>query len=842
MKTAEETTRRICADIDGVVQGVGFRPFVYNLAGRLGLAGDVRNTAAGVTVCLEGNRENIDLFLRKLKTDAPPHARITAVHIVEHTPIGSERFEIIESAPAGTQARTLVLPDLATCDACLAEMHDPDDRRFSYPFINCTHCGPRYSIIGHVPYDRPNTTMAEFEMCEACRREYEDPADRRFHAQPIACPHCGPTIELWDSDGNATGADTTGTNVIEEAGRILADGRILAVKGLGGFHLLCDGENREAVERLRRRKHRSEKPFALMYPDEERIRRDAFVNEEEAAMLHSAEAPIVILDRRSSCRVADSVHSGTGYSATGYSGTGYSGAGGEATIGIMLPYTPLHHLLLEAFPAPVIATSGNISEEPLCIDEYEALSKLSGIADRFLVHNRPIERAVDDSIVRYMDGRMRVLRRARGFAPLPVNVRAAQVDGGHGGPGDHGPDRGDHGFHDSRGDQGGHGDPRHGDGEVGRRAILAVGAHLKNTVAVAPQTAGEAGEARGAGDVGDAGGTIPVFLSQHLGDLETESSYRAFVHTSGALTELFRLEPSAVACDLHPDYASSRYAEETGLPLHRVQHHFAHVLSVMAEHGLVGPVAGVAWDGVGLGDDGGIWGGEFLECTTSGYHRFGTITPFRLPGGDQAAREPRRSALGMMQACDFDMDAGLGSRDSEPAVADGVPKALRSALTRGINAPFTTSVGRLFDGFASILDIAQFNSYEGQAAVMLEQCAMRSHSGLHYNIDIYEKQSYCECDWRQAFSKVIADYKAGSDVSRIARGIHVALAESIRAVVSRSGLADVVLAGGCFQNRLLTEETAERLRRDGMRVWLAQHVPPNDGGIALGQAYYLLHR
>ena len=805
VKSSEATGARVCAEIEGVVQGVGFRPFVYSLARGLGLTGDVRNTSAGVTICIEGDREDIDLFLRKLNTDAPPHARIATMHITEHEPCGSERFEIVESASESRQTRALVLPDLATCDACLAEMRNPDDRRFGYPFINCTHCGPRYSIIRTVPYDRPNTTMDAFRMCPECRAEYEDPADRRFHAQPVACPACGPAIALWDARGRVT---ARGDAVPAETGRLLEAGNIVAVKGLGGFHLLCDGENRDAVERLRHRKHRSEKPFALMYPSEDLLRRDAFIREQEAVMLRSSEAPIVLLDRSEGARVFDSESAGGG-------GSGRSSGG--TTIGAMLPYTPLHHLLLETFGRPVIATSGNLSEEPLCTDEYEALERLSGIADAFLVHNRPIERAIDDSIVRLIDGKMRVLRRARGFAPLPVFVRS-----------------GGERETDARSE------PAGGRNRAGAGPVLAVGAHLKSSVAIAGRERNESTHAdapprnaapssTAATHSHDASTRTPVFLSQHLGDLETEASYRAFVRAARALGELFDIKPKVVSCDLHPDYRSSRYAAGTGLPVVTVQHHYAHILAVMAEHGLKGPVLGVSWDGVGLGDDGTIWGGEFLECTRVDYRRVGALTPFRLPGGDQAAREPWRTAFGMLSAC------GKGT-------SAAVPGVLRSAVERGINAPLTTSAGRFFDGFASILDICHYNSYEGQAAVMLEQCASRATESRHYGIDIREDRPYREFDWKGLLAAVERDHVAGESVESIAKGVHEALSEGIRSMVSRSRLEDVVLAGGCFQNRLLTEETADRLRSDGRRVWLAETVPPNDGGIALGQAYHVLSR
>ena len=799
------TDTRVRIDVDGVVQGVGFRPFLYALACELALSGEVCNTPNGVRVHVEGDRRNVTRFLERLEIDAPPHSRIHGVSVTPETPRGANGFEIRRSTSVGAKT-ALVLPDIAVCDVCLAEMRDPDDRRYRYPFINCTHCGPRYSIIRRIPYDRSNTTMARFDMCPDCRAEYEDPADRRFHAQPVACPVCGPQTELWAAGGALLERKEDAVVAAIEA---LRAGKIVAVKGIGGFHLMCDARDSDAVNRLRRRKRRPKKPFAVMYPDLEAVGEDALVPAPEEAALVSSEAPIVLLRRRQRCGVASEV------------------APGLATIGAMLPYAPLHHLLLEELGTPLVATSANLSEEPICTDEREAVDRLAGIADLFLVHDRPIERAVDDSVVRVIDGAARVLRRARGYAPLPI---LTGVDG-----------------------------PQ----------VLAVGGHLKNSVAV---THGNR-----------------VFLSQHIGDLETEAAYSAFLRAHADLRRLFDVDPEIVACDVHPDYASSRWAEDAGYPVQPVQHHYAHILSVMAEHDLCGPVLGVSWDGAGFGEDGGIRGGEFLRCTLAEYTRVASLRQFPLPGGDKAAKEPRRAALGLLFAAfgsaafgDVALgDAVSGERLSRDAVSggvpgetagwpngvvsggvpgqaarrpngvvsgdvpgetaawpDGVPPPLRAAIEGGVHTPATTSAGRLFDALASLLGICHINAYEGQAAMQLEEAAMSADAGRDYAIAMRDGEQCRELDWFPLLESVLGDLSAGVEVSAIALGVHRALAAAIVSVAADFGLKDVVLSGGCFQSKLLTERAAAGLRREGFRVWLNESVPPNDGGIALGQAVH----
>jgi hydrogenase maturation protein HypF len=658
----------------------------------------------------------------------------------------------------------VILPDLATCSDCLREVFDPSNRRFRYPLTNCTNCGPRYSIIEDLPYDRPRTTMKHFPMCDACRAEYDNPADRRFHAQPNACPRCGPHLELWDAAGEVQAIHD---DALRAAADALRRGDIVAAKGLGGFHLLVDGRNQEAVLRLRRRKLREEKPFGLMYPDLEWVRRDCEVSEAEVQILHSPESPLVLLRRSRSGEpgrtqrvpfgarhlpIADMVAPGNPY------------------LGIMLPYTPLHHLLLAEVGFPIVATSGNRSDEPICLDEREALTRLAGIADVFLVHNRPIARQVDDSVVRIVLGREMVLRRARGYAPFPVPV------------------------------------------EKSLPPLLAVGAHQKNTLAIA------------------AG--CQVVVSQHVGDLDTPLALEAFRRVAGDLPRLYALEPRAVVCDQHPDYHSTRHAEMMGLPIVRVQHHYAHVRACMAEHGLSGPLLGVAWDGTGLGLDGTVWGGEFLRVPSSGFERVAHLRIFRLPGGERAVREPCRAALGLLYEL---LGEELFARDdmaplrSFSSVERGL---LRGVLHSGFNAPWTSSAGRLFDAVASLLDIRQTVAFEGQAAMELEFAVEGVASVGAYPFDIAESGVI---DWGPMVRAILQDLTDGSAVGTVARRFHDTLAEIIVAAARRAGEQTVVLSGGCFQNAYLLEQTVTRLRAAGFRACWPQRIPTNDGGIALGQ-------
>ncbi len=750
-----EEFQRVRAVIRGAVQGVGFRPFVYRLATGLQLSGWVVNSPAGVIVEAEGATDRLSEFLLRLSREAPPRASIQSFEATFLDPAGFTSFEIRPSVAGERTA--LVVPDIATCPDCLREVLDPIDRRYRYPFTNCTNCGPRFTIITALPYDRPNTSMAGFVMCEACRAEYETPSDRRFHAQPNACPACGPHLELWDRSGRVVASRD---EALLAAAANLRAGLILAVKGLGGFHLMVDARDEGAVGRLRRLKAREEKPFALMYPSLEDVRADCRVSEPEARLLTSAEAPIVLLERRSEQLAGDRRAIAAGV------------APANPYLGVMLPYTPLHHLLMRELGFPIVATSGNVSDEPICIDEREAIGRLGPMADLLLVHDRPIVRHADDSVVRVMLGRETVMRRSRGYAPLPVPLRS---------------------------------DPG---------AVLAVGAHLKNTIAVSIGT--------------------NAFVSQHIGDLETPQAFQAFREVVGAFERLYEWRPATVACDLHPAYLSTRYALETGLRIVPVQHHAAHVLACMTENGLDEPVLGVSWDGTGYGLDGTVWGGEFLKVGPEGITRVAHLRTFALPGGEQAIKEPRRAALGVLH--ELDGDTLFEATDLAPVAAFTRPEraVLRQVLARRVHTPRTSSAGRLFDAVASLCGLRQRIRHEGQAAMELEFALAGEQTDETYPFAIVAADP-AAVDWASTIRSVIADVRAGVKAGRISARFHNTLAEMIVAVARLDGGPRVVLTGGCFQNRYLTERTVARLRAEGFRPYWHQRIPPNDGGIALGQ-------
>ncbi len=716
MNPQAATAQRIRIRLQGAVQGVGFRPFVYNLARELGLRGWVLNSARGLVVEVEGPPEGTRLFLERLEKERPPAAVIHSRE-VEHLPAcGAEDF-VIRPSDDEAEPTAGVQADLATCEACLNELLDPADRRHLYPFINCTNCGPRYTIILDIPYDRPATTMREFSLCGACLREYTNPTDRRFHAQPNACPQCGPQL----------------TMPVSEAAQELRAGRILALKGVGGFQLLADARSEAAIERLRQRKRRDEKPFALMMADVAMVRRHCELSPDEEALLNSSAAPIVLLKPRDVPGLAPNV------------------AGSSPYLGVMLPYSPLHHLLMRECLFPVVATSGNRSDEPIAIDNEEAKTRLAEIADVFLMHNRPVARPCDDSVVRWSRGGASLVRRARGYAPLPVPVNAALP------------------------------------------AVLAVGAHLKNTVAI--------------------GVGRQVILSQHVGDLDTLEARSAFERAIEDLCRLYRFRPELVACDLHPDYASTQWARASGLPVVAVQHHHAHLAACAAENSLEGPYLGVAWDGTGYGLDGTVWGGEVFLVENQRFERVAHLKPFRLPGGEAAVREGWRVAAAL------EWETGLEPR---------CPPALVQMLERDVNAPRTTSVGRLFDAVAALLGVAEVNHFEGQAAMRLERSI-----GARPPDDAYPLP---EGDWGPLLHAILEDRRRAVPVSTMAARFHNALVGWAAAVALRSGCRQVVLSGGTFQNRYLTEKLSEKLEAEGCRVYTHRAVPPNDGGIALGQA------
>lgn len=749
--------------IRGAVQGVGFRPFVYRLARELQLTGWVNNSGQGVVVDVEGEPSPVASFLYRLRHEHPPRAFIQSFEYTVLDPTGAAEFLILPSDTSGEKS-ALVMPDIALCDDCRQELFDPHNRRYRYPFINCTNCGPRFSIITALPYDRPHTTMREFTMCSACQSEYDNPADRRFHAQPNACPACGPRIAMWNPTGTSPGESGEPLALAVAA---LNTGKILAVKGIGGFHLMVAAGDRDAVRRLRERKHREEKPFALMFPSLQAVQEVCFVDEQEEQLLGAPEAPIMLLLRRPAG------------ATTAQPGIAENVAPRNPYLGAMLPYAPLHHLLLHDFGAPLVATSGNLSDEPLCIDEREALRRLSGIADCFLVHNRPIVRHIDDSIARVADGRMMLLRRARGYAPLPLRLPSTVPD------------------------------------------VLAVGAHMKNTIAFS----------RGQ----------DVFVSQHLGDLETTEAFDAFRTETVQIQQLVDAHPAAVVSDDHPDYLSSSYARSKPERQLRVQHHVAHVAACMLENNIEEPFLGVAWDGAGLGSDGTLWGGEFFLVKEKRFDRIAHLRTFPLPGGDRAAREPRRSALGLLYA--MMGEAACSREDLTPvrSFPESERTTIRQMLARKINTPATSSAGRLFDAISALLGLRQQNAFEGQAAMELEWAAeTRGTDSYPVLLRISETPAGvppvpCVLDWEPMARAILDEQQAGVAPGVIAGRFHRTLAAMILQTARQFGMERVALSGGCFQNALLTRNTIEALTSAGIRVYVHQRIPPNDGGIAPGQ-------
>ena len=734
--------------VTGAVQGVGFRPFLHRLATAAALAGWVRNDPDGAEFELTGTEAQLADAVARLRAELPAPGRIDKLERIAHAPATAAAFAgfRIEASRGGRERRAAVLPDLAVCDACRRELFDPSNRRHRHPFITCTHCGPRFSIITGLPYDRPQTMMARFPMCARCRAEYEDPADRRFHAQPIACPDCGPRLAWRDAAGRPV---AEGEDALAAAAAAVRAGRTIAVKGLGGFHLLCDARSDAAVSALRRRKHREAKPLAVMVADVAMAEALCTVSPAEAALMASPAAPIVLLRRRAHDGLAGEVAPGNPY------------------LGAMLAYTPLHLLLLDALRFPVVATSGNRSDEPICTDELEALERLAGVADGYLVHDRPIARPVEDSVARIALGRPLLLRRSRGYAPQPLPLPGGSS-----------------------------------------AATLAVGGQLKVAVAL-----GRGGEA---------------VIGAHLGDLDTAEARAAFDAALRDLPSLYGAEPAAVCCDLHPDYASTRAAHALGLPVRPVQHHFAHIAAVLAEHGvpLDEPVLGVSWDGTGLGPDGTVWGGELLDATRGGFTRFAHLRAFRLPGGDVAAREPRRSAAGLLHE--------LNAHDDTAAqwFGPGDWPVLRAALARGVRAPWTSSMGRLFDAVAALLGLRTESRYEGEAAMVLEHAALDASPGAEgYPFALREGV----LDWEPAIRALRRDHAAGRPVAEISADFHRGLARAIVAAARALGHRRVALGGGCFQNVRLLEETVAALREAGFIPLWPREVPPNDGGLAYGQ-------
>ena len=742
-------------EINGIVQGVGFRPFIYQLANRHGLNGEVANTATGVALVLEGPASRIQQFIDDLPRRKPPLAHIVEVTAQPVPAAGFTTFSIVKSRGSATRA-TLISPDVMVCGDCLAEMRDPVDRRFGYPFINCTNCGPRYTIIDDIPYDRPKTSMRHFAMCRQCQAEYDDPDNRRFHAQPNACPVCGPQVALCGPGGAAVDTDDP---IGDTAARLKA-GRIVAVKGLGGFHLAVDATNEAAVVRLRRRKHREEKPLALMCADMNRVRAIARVDAAEEALLVSIQRPIVLLEKKASTPIAAAVAPRNRY------------------FGVMLPYTPLHHLLLDAGFAALVMTSANLSEEPIAIDNAEAFARLADIADDFLVHDRDIYLRSDDSIVRHAYGQERPIRRSRGYVPVPVFLKD----------------------------------------EI--PPVLACGAELKNTVCLT----------RGS----------QAFVSQHIGDLENRATDDFFRLTIEHLKRILDIEPQVVACDLHPDYLSTRYAKTfADIPLVEVQHHHAHIAACLAENKADGPVIGLAFDGTGLGTDNTIWGGEVLVADYSGYTRAAHLETVPMPGAAAAIKEPWRMAISHLRAAlgdDFDRLGLPAWKDAGGRPVD----LLLQMMAKRVNSPLTSSLGRLFDAVAAIVGLREQVAFEGQAAMELEMIADDSVS------DCYE------FSWEENGNEpiriaaapiirgVVQDLADGCSPSAISTRFHNTLIRLFDALCrhlrSTTGIDRVALSGGVFQNSRLLKGLGAALEQSHFDLLTHRLVPTNDGGLSLGQA------
>lgn len=771
------STKRQRIFVQGIVQGVGFRPFVYGLASELGLAGYVLNDDRGVMIEVEGPSPDVETFTTALTERAPPLARVDFLSKDLLDSTGESGFSIIPSQ-GGSARNTLVSPDVATCDDCLAEMLDPANRRHHYPFTNCTNCGPRFTIIQDIPYDRDKTTMRVFPMCPDCQREYEDPLDRRFHAQPNACPVCGPHVELLETDhvaqGNGHGEHARTRSVavrsdaISMAAEALAAGRIVAIKGLGGYHLACHAFDGAAVGRLRRRKHRAAKPFALMVPDLATAKILSHVSLEEADLLRSRRRPIVLLDSRSDSGIPEAV------------------APGLNTLGLMLPYTPLHVLLLEAFAehiepgqaAALIMTSANVSDEPIAFRDQDALERLGLIADAFLVHDREIHMRCDDSVIRVVEKAPHMLRRARGYAPEPLTLK-----------------------------------------EAFPVPVLACGGQLKNTFCL--------------------GRDKQAFVSHHIGDLANFESMASFTESIDHYRKLFGVEPEVVAYDLHPEYLATRYAFESAIPTKiGVQHHHAHIASVLAEHCLPGPVIGIAADGTGYGTDGAIWGGEVMLADLVDFQRLAHLAYVPLPGGEQAIRQPWRMGAVYLQYAfgnEFERLESPFMRNLDPVKWRAIARMIR----RGLNTPATSSMGRLFDAVAALLGLRTEVQYEGQAAIELETLAEPLRSGYPFRIRAGDARPAL-LDVRPVIRAIVEDLENGLSTSYISGRFHRTIAEMLleacRDAREQSGVADVALSGGVFQNKLLLQQLRAMLEADGFQVYVNRLVPPNDGGLSLGQA------
>jgi len=739
--------------LKGVVQGVGFRPFIYQLARQHGLKGWVHNSSEGVQVEVEGERARVEQFSRELSGQAPPRARVESMEYEDLSPVGLSIFEIRQSVEEAGKYQ-LVSPDITTCEPCRREVFDPKNRRHRYPFTNCTNCGPRFTIIEDIPYDRPKTTMAGFRMCPECQGEYDDPADRRFHAQPNACPRCGPRLELCDPEGKPLGNGEP----IGSAVSLLREGKILAIKGLGGFLLACDAADDRVVEKLRQRKRRPHKPFAIMLPDLPAAKEHCLINEAERNLLLSPESPIVLLRWKKGSSISRAVAPGQNY------------------IGAMLPYTPLHHLLMTESGMALVMTSGNLSEEPIVRENGEALFRLRGIADAFLLHDRDVYMQYDDSVAAVMNGQPTILRRARGYAPFPIRLPLAM------------------------------------------KPILACGAELKNTFCLTRDQYG--------------------FISQHIGDMENLETLNHFQRTVEVYQRLFRIQPEVVAYDLHPEYLSTKYALGLPGPKIGVQHHFAHMVSCLAENGERGPVIGLSFDGLGYGPDGSLWGGEFLVGDYGFFERKAHFEYIPMPGGSAAIQHPWRMALSYV----YTLLGREGLMRHLPLFARAREEKIRIILQQidqKINSPLTSSCGRLFDGVAALLGLSPSVSYEGQAAMELEMIADEGEKGA-YPFSLGEEGEKKIIHLQPMFEGILQDLEQGEKTAGISGKFHNTLVQMSVAVCERirrqGGPKKVTLSGGVFQNRLLSGKMKTALEKEGFEVFSHRLVPCNDGGLSLGQA------
>jgi len=754
--------------VHGIVQGVGFRPFVYGLATKHNLKGWVCNTSEDVKIEIEGEREAIEQFRSDLEMQAPPLAHIENIAISYHPPIGYKSFEIRQSIIEEGKYQ-LISPDIATCKACLGELLNPGDRRHRYPFTNCTNCGPRFTIIEDMPYDRPKTTMRYFQMCSQCQAEYDNPLDRRFHAQPNACPKCGPQVELVDNQGKRVIV----SDALTSASQLLREGRIVAIKGLGGFLLACDATSEKAVKILRQRKRRSSKPFAIMVTDMREVKRHCYVSPQEEKLLGSPQSPIVLMKWKDNSSVSREVAPNLQY------------------LGVMLPYTPLHHVLLRDTQLPLVMTSGNLSEEPIAKDNDEALRRLSGITDYFLIHNRDIYSRYDDSVAMVERGARQLVRRARSYAPYPIIL------------------------------------------PFEAKQVLGCGAEMKHTFCLTKDNY--------------------AFLSQHLGDMENMETMEHFVNTISLYKRLFRVEPEIIAYDLHPDYLATKYAQELGISfataqdsarikLTPVQHHHAHIVSCMADNGLESPVIGVALDGTGMGSDGHIWGGEFLVADYHSFSRAGHLEYLPLPGGDAAIKRPYRIAIGYILSL-----LGESALNQELPLMKEVSKIeieiIKRQIEKGINSPLTSSMGRLFDAVSALIGIRGEIDYEGQAAVELEMAAYKENyadNGASYPYHMTEDKGIRIVQMGALLSAIIEELKQGTSQGIISVKFHNTIAKMVnemcQAIANETGIKQVALSGGVFQNRLLLGKTVNLLETNDFQVFTHKQVPCNDGGISLGQA------